>query len=141
MKFRIADKEYNARDAVEQISLQTLVDLKRSSGIGIKSLVESTKKFGQYKDPLDLLDNLESLDAFRVLIWLARRHAGEKLTLEQANSFPLNEFALIVDDDEVIEGETVDEPDPKALQGSGQDVNSGRAGRTRPGTSRTSKRP
>ena len=138
MKFRIGENEYDAREAVERISLQTLVDLKRSSGMGIKSLVTAARKFGEYKDPLDLLDNLESLDAFRVLIWLARRHAGEKMTLEQANSFPLNEFALIVEDDRVVDGEVVDElPDPK-----GQDSEvAAKTPTTRArATSRTSKR-
>ena len=135
MKFRIDDKEYDAQAAVENMSLQTLVDLKRSSGIGIKTLVESVKEFKKFKSPLDLLDSLEALDAFRILIWLSRRDAGENLTMEEANSFPLNKFALIVDDEPATE-----EPDPKALPDSVVDGEIVPEDQTPPTTSRTSKR-
>ena len=136
MKFRIEDREYDAQAAVENMSLQTLVDLKRSSGIGIKTLVESVKEFKKFKSPLDLLDSLEALDAFRILIWLSRRNAGEDLTMEEANSFPLNKFALIVDD---APAETVPD-DPKALTDSVVEGETVPEGRTRRTTSRTSKR-
>lgn len=133
MKFRIADKEYDAQEAVENVSLQTLFDLKRRSGVGIKTLVESTKKFKDHADPIDLLDDLDALNAFRILIWLARRHQGENLSLEEANDFPLSAFALIVDE---VPTEDAAPDDPKALSGSVVDE---KPARKRTTTSKTSK--
>jgi hypothetical protein len=46
------------------------------------------------------------------MIWLARRYAGEKVTLDEATDFPLDTFMLVGEDDD--EAEAQEGPDPKA---------------------------
>lgn len=112
MKFRIGDKEYDAELGLRKASLLTLFELKSKHGIGLKSLAATAKKFEQIADPMDLLEDEESFQLFLVVIWLARKYAGEKLTLEEANSdFALDELVLVVEDEPEAEAAG---PDPKA---------------------------
>lgn len=112
MKFRIKGKEYDAEAGLKKATLLTLFELKSRHGIGMKQLAATAKKFEEITDPMELLDNTESFQLFLVVIWLARKYAGEKLTLEEANDdFSIDELALIVDDEEAPEAAG---PDPKA---------------------------
>lgn len=115
MKFMIGDKEYDAEAGVSKVTLATLYDLKLRHGIGMKALVEMTEKFGTFTDPMDLLEDKNAFQAFRVVIWLARKHAGEKnLSLDDATDFPLDSLLLMVDEEEEV-------PDPKAPEDSAPD--------------------
>lgn len=109
MKFLIGDKQYDAEEGLSKVSLATLYELKVKTGIGMKTLAGMAQKLGTYTDPMDLLEDKDSFRALMIVIWLARRHAGEHLSLEESSSFPLDEFRL-VDEERPEEAE----PDPKA---------------------------
>lgn len=110
MKFRIGDKHYDVEQGAAKATLQTLYVMKTKYGIGMKQLAEVSKKFKTYKNPMDLLDDPEAFNAFRAMIWLARTHAGEKLTFEEACDFPLDEMTFETDEPET--------EDPKVAPGS-----------------------
>lgn len=118
MKFMIEDKEYNAEEGVSKVTLSTLYELKVKTGIGMKTLAEMVQRFDQITDPLDLLENKDSFKAFMIVIWLARRHAGERLSLEEASGFPLDTFRIVMEDDD----EQPEQADPKAQPDSGPDA-------------------
>lgn len=112
MKFRIGEKHYDVEQGAAKATLQTLYVMKTKYGVGIKDLAEVSKKFKKFKNPIDILDDPEAFNAFRAMIWLARVHAGENLTFEEACSFPLDE--LVFEDEAAEESE----PDPKAAPGT-----------------------
>jgi len=115
MKFMIGDKEYDAEAGVSKVSLATLYELKLRHGIGMKSIVEMTAKIGQFTDPMEVLEDKDAFQAFRVVIWLARKHAGEHgLSLDQATNFPLDQLRMINDEEEP-------EADPKVPADSAAD--------------------
>lgn len=116
MKFKIGDKDYDAGEALEKVSLSTLYELKVRTGIGVKTMAAMAQKISEYKDPMDLLEDKEAFQAFRVVIWLARKHAGEhNLSLDQATDFPLDSMLLYTDEDEALAKlEAEAEVDPKA---------------------------
>lgn len=109
MKFLIEGREYDAEAGVQKVTLATLYELKVRHGIGMKGIMAAAKKISEFTDPMDLLEDKEAFQAFRVIIWLARKHAGEKnISLDDATSFPLDTLMLIVEE------EDEDEADPKA---------------------------
>lgn len=113
MKFRINGKEYDAGAGLEKATLQTLYVLKVKHGIGLKSLAEAAKRLEKISDPMEIMEDTEGLQAFMVIIWLARKHAGEIISLEDANDdFGIADLEM-VDDDEPEVGDS-----PKALTGS-----------------------
>ncbi len=117
MQFRIKGNLYDAELGLRKASLLTLFELKSRHGVGLKSLASTAKKFEQISDPMDLLEDTESFQLFLIIIWMARRYAGEKLTLEQANDdFALDEFSMVLPDAEEEAG------DPKAPAASAPDA-------------------
>lgn len=112
MKFLIEGREYDLKNGIAKATLYTLFELKSRYGIGMKSLVGSAKKMESLTDPMELLEDEASFKVFMALIWLARRYAGEKLTLEEANNVSLDDFTV-----EPEEGDEVPE-DPKAVMDS-----------------------
>ncbi|WP_104116969.1 hypothetical protein [Arthrobacter sp. B1805] len=110
MKLIISGKKYELDESMQKASLNDLYVLKVRSGMGIKSLKDNLIKMQTYEDPLDFLDEADNLMALQAMIWLCRRFAGENLTIEQANSCPLNEIGFESDEPEP-EAEAA--PDPK----------------------------
>lgn len=108
MKFLIEGREYDMERGLSKASLYTLFELKSKYGIGIKSMAAIAKRIDKLADPTDLLDDKETFEVFLAIVWLARRYAGEKLTLEEANSMPLDSLQIVDDDGEEV-------TDPKAL--------------------------
>jgi hypothetical protein len=108
MKFTISGKEYDAEAGAAKATLQNLYVMRTKYGIGLKSLVEMSKKFKEFESPLDILDDPDAFNAFRALIWLARIHAGEKVTFEEACDFALDDMQF-----QTAEPEE-EAPDPKA---------------------------
>lgn len=101
MQFEINGKTYDAELGLRKATLLTLFELKSRHGVGVKKLAETAKRFEKITDPMELLEDTDSFQLFLIVIWLARRYAGEKLTLEQANDdFALDELKLIVPDSE-----------------------------------------
>lgn len=98
MKFLIEGREYDVERGLSKASLYTLFELKSKYGIGVKSMVSAAKKMENLADPMDLLDDEESFKTFLAIIWLARRYAGEKCTLEEANSMPLDSLQIVAED-------------------------------------------
>jgi hypothetical protein len=116
MKFLIAGKEYDAEAGVSKVSLATLYELKVRTGIGMKGIMAAAKKISEFTDPMDLLEDKDAFQAFRVIIWLARKHAGEKnITLDDATNFPLDSLMLVIEDDD----DDTEAVDPKAPPASG----------------------
>lgn len=104
MKFKIGDKDYDAGEALQKVTLATLYELKVRTGIGVKSMAAMAQKISEYENPMDLLEDKEAFQAFRVVIWLARKHAGEhNLTLDQATDFPLDSMYLYNDEQEALD--------------------------------------
>lgn len=117
MKFVIRGKEYDVIAGLEKATLQTLYVLKVKQGIGMKSLMEQAQKMEKIKDPLDLLEDENTFQVLMAVIWLARKHAGENITFEEANEFGISELQVVNEDDDP-EPEALAEPDPKAIPGS-----------------------
>jgi hypothetical protein len=92
MKFTIKGKEYDVEAGASKATLQTLYVMRTKYGIGVKALAEMGQKFATFKNPLEILDDPDAFNAFRAMIWLARIHAGEKVTIEEACDFALDEM-------------------------------------------------
>jgi hypothetical protein len=115
--------EYDIQTILEEASLNDLFYLKVKTkteefpaGVSMKTLGEGMKKWGEFEDPSDILDDAEALLNLRSLVYLARRHSGEKVSVDEANNFPLRAFRFEVED-----GDEVEPADPqKALPASGQ---------------------
>lgn len=117
MKFTIRGKEYDIEAGASKATLQTLYVMRTKYGIGVKALAEMGQKFSTYKNPMEILDDPEAFNAFRAMIWLARTHAGDKVTIEEACDFSLDEMIFEVPDAEP-EAAAVD---PKATTDSEAD--------------------
>lgn len=125
MKFKINGTEYDPEMGLRKATLQTLFELKVKHGIGMKSLMASAKRMEKISDPTDLLEDPEAFQTFMVVIWLARRYAGERLSLEEANDdFGIADLVLVTEDGDA---EKLAAADPKVLTRPG----SARAGKAR----------
>lgn len=100
MKLILGEKQYPLEEAMQKASLNDLYVLKVRSGMGIKALKSNLEKMQTYSDPLDFLDDEGNLMALQAMIWLCRRFAGENLSIEEANSTPINEIGFETDDEE-----------------------------------------
>ncbi|MHA7292626.1 hypothetical protein [Arthrobacter sp. HLT1-21] len=132
MKLVIEDKEYNLAEALQKPSLLTLMELQAKAGVGMKSLINGSKKL-QGMEALDILDDPEALRIFAAIIWLARKHAGEKITFEESSGVPLDSYKWSMDPE--VEEEPAADP-------TGARTDSVRADEPAPArktTSRTSK--
>lgn len=97
MKLIVGDKKYPLKEAIQGATLRNLYVLKVQTGIGIKSLRDAFKRMeaqapkdGTPADPLDFLEDEENLLALQAMVWLCKRHAGESVTVSEANDFPLS---------------------------------------------------
>jgi hypothetical protein len=131
VKLEIDGKQYDLEAGMARADLYTLFELKSKYGIGMQSMLKAAERM-KGLDPMAMLEDVELFQTFLAMIWLARRHAGERLTLEESTSIPLTELRVV---DE--EGAEVADP-PQALTGSAQGAAPRRASTSR-GTSKTSK--
>jgi hypothetical protein len=115
MKVKIQGKEYDIEQGMSKVSLTTLFELKSSYGIGMQTLMKTGERFGKIKDNTEILEDLELLNAFRVMVWLARKAAGEKLTLDEANDFPLDTFEFVSDEPEDADPKAEPAPESSAV--------------------------
>lgn len=111
MKLVINGKKYDLEESIQKVTLQNLYVLKVSHGVGMKSIMETFQRFEDEKDPLGFLDDADAMLGFQAMIWLVRRHAGEQLTLEEANDIPLDQL-LFEDDEEPAGGGAPGEAQP-----------------------------
>lgn len=133
MKLEVDGKKYDLEEGMSHAELHTLFELKSKYGIGMKSMLKAVERM-KGLDPMDLLEDVELFETFLAAIWLARRHAGEKLTLEEATSIPLAKLKFAAE-----EGDEVADP-PQALTVSDQGDERPAGASTSKGTSKTSKR-
>jgi hypothetical protein len=131
VKLEVDGKQYDLEAGMARADLYTLFELKSKYGIGMQSMLKAAERM-KGLDPMAMLEDVELFQTFLAMIWLARRHAGERLTLEESTSIPLTELRVV---DE--EGAEVADP-PQALTGSAQGAAPRRASTSR-GTSKTSK--
>jgi hypothetical protein len=108
VKLILSGREYELEDALQRSTLADLYQLKLKTGIGMKTLKASLEAMGEFDNPEDFLDDERVLLAFNALIWLCRRRAGEKLTLEEANDVPISEVAFETDEPDVTPDEPAD---------------------------------
>jgi hypothetical protein len=107
MKLIVGDKKYPLQEAIQGATLRNLYVLKVQTGIGIKSLrdafqrmQDSAPKDGAPADPLDFLEDEENLLALQAMVWLCKRHAGESVTVSEANDFPLSKIGFETEPEE-----------------------------------------
>lgn len=131
MKLKISGKVYDVEAGASKVKLQTLLVMQRDYGVNMADLAEKAERFKDVKDPRQLLGNPDLLEALLILIWMARKHAGENMTLEESGDFPIDELEFVSED--------VPEPDPKDQTGSGPGAEPPEAA-PEPTTSKTSKR-
>lgn len=107
MKFKItgSDTIYDAQAGVEKASLHQLYELKVKHGIGVKSLARMVQNMSKFDDPMDVLEDKDGFRALMVVIWLARRYAGENLTMEEATNFPITSMELVDEEEPEAEDE------------------------------------
>lgn len=112
MIFVIEGKEYDVEQGLSKVTLTTLFELKAKHGISapdLQSMANYLQKFNG-KKPEELLADKFALRALMVVIWLARKHAGERVTLEEANNFAMDDFFMKPSE------EDNDAADPKATE-------------------------
>jgi hypothetical protein len=99
MLFVIQGRKYPA-DSLQDISLADMLAVKRQTGMSMTELDAALNKLVQESSAAESGPGMDTLDdaslfALATMIWLARRHAGEKsLTLEEAADFPLRELTM-----------------------------------------------
>ncbi len=117
MKLKISGKLYDPEAGASKVTLQTLLVMQRDYGINMVQLAEGAKRMQAIKNPNEVFGDPEMLEAFLVMVWLARRYAGEEMTLEESSAVPIDELELVMEDG--------DEPgpvaDPKEQTGSEAD--------------------
>jgi hypothetical protein len=116
MKLVIGATEYPLGN-INEATLDDLMMLRKQTGLGMKGLREKLQLLDKFDDPEDILDDPDALLAMGALVWLARRKAGEVLTLEQACDFPLHEMQFVEEPDDVA---VADDVDPKSSTGSSE---------------------
>jgi hypothetical protein len=132
LKIFVEGREYKAVPP-HQAELIHLMELRQQTRVvvpggfgmqGIKDLatrVEDARKAGQ--DP----DEDDSLLFMAVMVFLARRHAGESISFTEACSFPLEALRIEQEPHEVEAAEQSDggrrEPDPTRAVGDGSSGN------------------
>lgn len=102
-------------DALNKASLLDLIALKKETGLTMQTLsniYEALEKRSKEPD-YDFLGDEDNLLLMAVLLWLARRKAGERtLSFEESADAPLSEIEFVADPDDEPEAdepaETVD---------------------------------
>jgi hypothetical protein len=96
VKIKIEGKEYDLAAALERPTLFLVREMKIRTGYGMKAIMDAADSF-QGKTEEEILDDPDLIGALIAMIWLARRHAGEQLTFEQAGSFDISAMEYIDD--------------------------------------------
>jgi len=108
---RIGSETYSLEDSISQASLGDLFTLKvqtrkdGSPGVSVKTISETFTRLGEKSaDPdftgADLLDDDVFIENMIGVVFLARRNAGENITLEDARGVSFNDIAFIVDEED-----------------------------------------
>lgn len=111
ISIRVGSETYNLQDSVNGASLGDLYALKvqtrkdGSPGVSVKTISETFVRIGELAqaedfETIDLLDDDEFIQNMIGVVFLARRKAGEQITVEQASNVAFNDLAFIEDDED-----------------------------------------
>lgn len=110
MKLIVAGTKYPLQEAIQNATLRNLYVLKVQAGVGMKSLRDAFKRMessapkdGTEADPLDFLESEENLLALQAMVWLCKRHAGEHVTVAEANEVPLSAIGFEAEEEDNTE--------------------------------------
>lgn len=98
-KFVIQGREYDPRAAL-RASLNVWRRVLLDQGVGMKTVLGDIE---QIKSSADIMEDPKLQKSWMAYVWAIRLAAGEDLTFEEANDFPLDEFALVTEDEEEAE--------------------------------------
>ncbi len=107
MRIRIKDREYDPRTA-NDATLWDLRELQSQTGLGLPAIQNRLQAVSTLpeEEQAEAMFAPENLTALMALIWLLRRRAGERLTLEEATGdFAVHELSIVGAEDE--DGEPV----------------------------------
>ena len=147
-----ADRAYPLDGVLDlsRVTLNETIELKRVTGMDLgtvyKGLQLLDRLVGIPNDRvlLAMSQNLDLMEAYRALVWIARNRAGDRapdgsvLTAEQAVDFPFAGLSIVADPGDPTPGDAVDPTNPPA---DGDRVTAGDAKpskRTRGRSSKTS---
>lgn len=119
MKIRISGIEYDLEAGLQRPSLLTLMELQAKAGVGMKTLIRCSREFAG-KQPMDIIDDPETLRVFASIIWLARRVAGDKVSFEDSANVPLDEYEWVTEEPEPDAAEEPAERPTRARTASGR---------------------
>jgi hypothetical protein len=117
MLIRIAGVEHDLNEVLGRPSLNDLFYLKVKSrspeypeGMSLAKLGEYLKRLANVTHAAEIVDDPEILLALKGVVYLCRRHDGEKVTWDEAGELELSELDFIVEDsdEELIEGAAQD---------------------------------
>jgi uncharacterized protein (DUF433 family) len=110
----IEGDRFDIQEALGKASIRTLVDLQKSAGISVNTIVDTLAALGEMEDPRELFNSVERLYVFAALVFLCRRKAGEKLSFDDATEVSLADVRIDFEDDEA---EVASDPkDPQTLE-------------------------
>lgn len=122
MKLVIQGTAYDMGEAIQKATISDLILLKRATkskdypGVSVKTIMATLNDAGE--DGMDLLDSEAGLENLRGIIYLCRRRAGEKLSLEEAVNFPLTEMTFESDEDDEEDPKEKGTPSARATKGT-----------------------
>ena len=138
MKIIVDGTAHDLTEVLNTSKLIDLLELKRETGLGMRTLTGTLPAMGRYKHPSDILEDEAMLQALIALVWLARRRAGERLTFEEAGQLDLEKLVFEVEDDDDSPGEVAADPTSAPTDSDRGDEPA--ATQPRKGSSKTSKR-
>jgi hypothetical protein len=114
MKLRIGDQEYDYQRAMQTVGLAHLLELQEKSGVGRRTIVEGlaaledavTRREGESDEEylergLSADNDPKILRALPGLIFVCKRHAGEKISVEDAGSIGWDGFQFVIEDSDL----------------------------------------
>lgn len=119
MLIRIAGAEHDLNEVLGRPSLNDLFYLKVKSrspeypdGMSLAKLGEYLKKLATISHAAQIVDDPEILLALKGIVYLCRRHAGEKVTWDEAGELELAEFDFVIEDsdEQALEAPPQDPP-------------------------------
>lgn len=104
-KIIISGVAYGLDDSLGRASLGDLYTLKLKLGVSVKTITTTFQKFGELGEnedfsPLDLLDDAEVIRNLQGIVFLARRKAGENISVEDAGAVSFMDIEFELDDDD-----------------------------------------
>lgn len=121
MKVMIQGRAYQGV-AGDDITLSDLMAIKSATGMTRADLFDLIERVSKLSEAEQQRSD-EALIAAGISVWLARRHAGELLSLEEACAVPMTEVEFVRepgDPEPVGDGSPAGRPDPTRRPGSGR---------------------